>query len=189
MTPHLKDILSLVNEKQQFAEAKHAGLVALNGVVLGIISQIIFNKDLYGALHYSQILLLVSSCLFFISIALSLWSFFPITKNDEKKLNESEIIKGKVTSNCIFFEDIQKFSSSEYLALLLLKLTPPASNPALSGWTGLDEDYANQIVVNSRITSRKFFLFKKSVLFFMIGFVNSIAGLILVYLHRFLYNI
>ncbi|MGK9368499.1 Pycsar system effector family protein [Melioribacter sp. Ez-97] len=152
MKQEIKDIFQNVNEWLKFAEAKHAGIIALNsGIILGILS---IYKDYKTFVDWYFIL--ATFILIGISIIISLISFFPVTQNS---INKSEKVDNL---NVFFFGTLSKLHESE-LKEELLKITPNYT------FDKFDDDLINQIIVNSKITSNKYKLFKFSVLMTAIG--------------------
>ncbi|MGH2618175.1 MAG: hypothetical protein ACRDJC_23350, partial [Thermomicrobiales bacterium] len=70
----LLTILEMVNEWLQFAEAKNAGLVALDALGLAAILTIVPAADVPRPVAGG---LLVASLLLLLSLGISLWSFIP----------------------------------------------------------------------------------------------------------------
>lgn len=85
------------------------------------------------------------------SCAVSLWSFFPITKEPpcEREVNYK--------NNLTFWGDIAACSSGEYLNKVLQQYF---SQDAKSAPSRLAQDMANAITSNSKIALRKYRLFK-----------------------------
>ena len=139
----LKYILSNINDLLKFGEAKHGGLLVLNSVlVIRIISS-------YSKLAHLTIkpILLIGIISFGISVSLSIVSQFPVTHNifyNKKDLN---------ATNIYFYGHLAHIDLDQFI--VAYKLTDENFNP-----TKFDTDLINQILVNSRITRRKFILFK-----------------------------
>ena len=143
MNNEIKYIFQNVNEWLKFAEAKHAGIIVLNSaIILGVLTT------------YSNVQVLeknstcISLFILGVSIFLSLASQFPVTSNI--MFGNS---KSKANPNIYFFGDLAKISESDFVNEF---------NKSFNGFTptSAEKDLINQILVNSKITSSKFFLFK-----------------------------
>jgi len=165
MKSEIKEIFQNVNEWLKFAEAKHAGIIALNsGLIFGILS---IYKDY--KIYVDWYFILATLIFIGISIILSLISFFPVTKNEVDKLTKLE------NPNVFFFGSLSKLREND-LKKELLNINPNYT------FDKFDNDLLNQIIVNANITSNKYRLFKYAVLMTTIGFglpiVNVIISLI-----------
>lgn len=127
----LEKIFSNVNSWLNFAEAKHAANIAL---VVACLDMII-SAGTINVLTCSICILLICSG------GCSLFSFYP-------KLNEG--------GNLLYFEKIKSYSKQDYLE--------EVKNTYLQNSTDDLDDYlsdlADEIVINSRITSRKYKFFQ-----------------------------
>lgn len=147
MKEDLKDIFQNVNEWLKFGEAKHAGLIVLNsGLVFGILS---VYSNFARHLHWSFIIL----ALLFLgaSIFFTLVSLFPRTY---KKTIPS--IKNK-TPNLYFNGSIACLSRDEFKSELL-KTHPDHV------FTPLEDSLIDQTILNSKIASAKYTLFKYAII-------------------------
>lgn len=142
MNENLKYVLSIVNDLQRFAEAKHAGLIVVNsGVIIGIITS-------YSSFHffekYSSI---ISIIILGLSILGSLLAQFP---NTSKILVSEEEIQNP---NLLYFEHLSKINSQKFVVEFSKSQTNFNPNE-------LELNLINQILVNAKITSSKFMIFK-----------------------------
>ena len=155
------------NEWLKFAEQKNATLLILNGGIVWGVARIIANFDCIptisvwaNTIGYFCIVLSVLVCIV---------SFLPVLqvrwfKPDEK--NEYD--------NCLFFEDIAKYTSVEYLKLLNNKL-----NLNINEFSKYEIDLSSQITTNSEIASDKYKRFKLAsilTIFAVVAFLFSIGG-------------
>jgi len=162
MKSDIKDIFQNINEWLKFAEAKHAGLIVLNsGIIFGVLS-IYKDYKTYVDWHFILATLIVIG----ISIFLSLISFFPVTKNNIDKSSRVD------NPNVFFFGTLSKLQESD-LKEELLKITPNYT------FDKFDDDLLNQIIVNAKITSNKYKLFKYSILMTAIGFGLPIVNVLI----------
>ncbi len=147
MKEDLKDIFENVNEWLKFGEAKHAGLIVLNsGLVFGILS---VYSNFTKHLHWSFIIL---SLLFLgASIFFTLVSLFPRTY---KKTFPA--VKNK-TPNLYFNGSIACLTRDEFKTELL-KTHPDHV------FTPLEDNLIDQTILNSRIASAKYLLFKYAII-------------------------
>jgi hypothetical protein len=162
MKEDLKDIFQNVNEWLKFAEAKHAGLIVLNsGLVFGILT-------VYSAfaqhLHWSLIIL---SLLFLgTSIFLTLISLYPRTY---KNIISTKKIKNP---NLYFNGSIAQLNIEDFKTEICK--THPEHN-----FTALEDNLICQIIINSKIASTKYLLFRYAVICTTIGVSLPILRIIL----------
>lgn len=151
MYDKLKDIFTNVNEWLKFAEAKHAGLIVLNsGIIFGILSLPV-NLPVFVLLF--SILLVVAS------LYTSFASMFPLhLKAIEDKKDFDQI-------NVYFSGDLARLGKDD-LKTILLKQTK-----SHHVFDGMEEDLIQQIIANSRVAARKYFLFKVALILLMTGLV------------------
>jgi hypothetical protein len=142
MKNELKYILGIINDLQRFAEAKHAGLIVLNSaIIIGVLSS-------FSNIHiYEKYSVIISLSLLGISIFGSLIAQFPVTSNVH---NTSQSINGP---NLYYFEHLSKISINEFINEFII------SYPSFIA-DNSDQNIINQILVNAKITSTKFFVFK-----------------------------
>lgn len=151
MKEDLKDIFDNVNEWLKFAEAKHAGLIVLNsGLVFGILS---VYSSFSSHIHWSFIIL--SLLCLGVSIFITLLSLYP------KTIKEIPHSVAK-NPNLYFNGDVAKLTQKSFKDELL-KTYPNHSFTALEG------DLINQTIINAKVASRKYFLFKYAVICTTVG--------------------
>jgi len=152
MTDALKDIFDNVNNLLKFAEAKNATLIAGNGLVIfGVIRLI---KDL----HINEYLLCYiyfSLFMMTLSFTIALISFIPNVKLPAYIFNNNE----KKANNLLFFGSIMEYNEDNYLKDL--KDALGLGNDDYKNQK-INQMYANQIIINSKITMKKFKLFNIS---------------------------
>ncbi len=162
MKEDIKDIFQNINEWLKFAEAKHAGLIVLNsGIIFGILS---VYKDYKTIIDWHIILLII--IFIGISIILSLISLFPITNNDTKNKNKN------VPINLYFFGSLSKLNETDFKNELL-------KTNANYKFDKFEKDIINQIIINSRIATRKYKLFIFAIWATTIGFILPIVNIII----------
>jgi hypothetical protein len=141
--PEIKYIFSNINEWLKFAEAKHGALIIFNsGLVIGILSSYNNIQD-----YIFKPTILIGIICFGISVALSIFSQFPVTQNffyNKKDINNP---------NLYFFGHLSHFDDVTFINELKKVDTNFVANK-------LDSDLINQILVNARITQAKFTFFK-----------------------------
>ena len=174
LTERLTFIFENTNNWLKFAEAKNGALIILNsGLIFGLFG-ILPNT----VLDCPPLILLYSSsfvlfCSF--SLILNLFSFIPsINTND---INPSKINKNLIT-NVIFWGDLSKINSEE----LFKRLIDPKNVSIVVDQ--YQKDLSSQIIVNSAITHKKYFLFEYSVWLTIFGIVTPILGIIFLLLYR-----
>lgn len=164
----LEKRLKHVNDWLQFAEKKNATLIALDlGVIWGI-SRLLDLTKIGGATNL--LLLSIGGLLVMVSIFVCLFSFLPI-------LQKSDVVgklKKSSDDNSLFFGDIAKYDSNEYLQLLLLRYG--MENYKVSH---AHKDYSEQIVTNSKIAKHKLDVFRVSAWFTFFGFLTLILFVVI----------
>ncbi len=165
----LEDIYERAIDWVKYAEAKNAALIALNGALIVGIS---FLKSSEGKalssafIHLEPILLLI----LLLGCLSSLISFIPI-------LSRLKIRKQDLPNpNLFYFGDIARISIDKFLTVAVSKYEWKIENKQQF------KDLSTQIIINSEIAIRKFFLFKVAayldLLFFLILFFFCSAKII-----------
>lgn len=169
MNDNLKYTFSNINDWLKFAEAKNAGLLALN--VATIIGVLQCNKELFGAYLTMRVILIVAFC---ISSSICVYSLSPIVNKTQlfKKLTQQEFDAKKQNMNHLFFGNIASLNSLQFQELYTLKSSITLSD--------LDKDLIDQIVQNSEITLQKFKVFNLAAYITFIGFVVSMVTVVLI---------
>lgn len=165
MEETLKDIFLNVNDWLKFLESKNAVLVALNGAaILGVLE---FIKDIES----SSYLLTLYLCSFVICVGIglviSLFSFLPQTKIPYVWRND--IIRD--SDNLLFWGDIKKYDAITYLRNLYKNCGQDDNK-----YSRLELNYANQIIINAKIISRKSSCFKSALWFTLAGVLTPLVG-------------
>jgi len=151
----LKDIFANVNTWVHFAEAKNGAIIGINGLFLfKAIDYMIamINGDMIG----SVFLVAFISIMFIVALVISILSFFSNTKVFEDEENADE---GNTQDRIlIFYGDIGKYKSSKNYLKDIHKqyLGSTIDGDSLNK---IEVDYAKEILINSRIASRKYKLF------------------------------
>jgi len=156
----LEKRLQHVNYWLEFAEKKIAVLIVLNGGAIWGISRLIDISELKN-LSVSH-LLWGGVVLILISIFCCCASLLPALKKVSYSADQSPSDE----DNSLFFGDIAKYDTHEYLALLLRRYSFDSSE-----LKQLHREYAGQIITNARIAKRKYQMFAMSSWFAVIGFL------------------
>ncbi len=142
----LKDIFDNINDFLKFAEAKHAALIALNSaIIFGFLK---VYADYKGHSDLKTLIFTVLLCIG-TSLLFSFLSFFPKTKNLIKPISNKTQQR-----NIFFYEHLAELTLEEFIEEC------NSLKDSRTGITRIERDLMNQILVNSRITSNKYFLFK-----------------------------
>ncbi|MBL7911170.1 MAG: hypothetical protein JNJ41_08970 [Bacteroidia bacterium] len=162
MKEDLKDIFQNVNEWLKFAEAKHAGLIVLNsGLVFGILTVYsAFAKHLHWSLIILSLLFLGGS------VFMTLISLYP---RSYKKVISSKKIKDP---NLYFNGSIAQLSIEDFKTEICK--THPGHN-----FTALEDNLITQIIINSKVASTKYLLFRYAVIGTTVGVSLPILRIIL----------
>lgn len=166
-TQHLlRDILGFVDGHVKFAETKNAAILAFAAGSLFAIAQVSAeNKNpITPYLCYYMINLVI---FFGLAILASLWSFFPQI-SIPSRVNKHPWTKGH---NLLFFDDVRHYDCIEYI-----KDLHAASGINRFGHpiTDLELMYAEEIIINAKIASRKFYWFKVAVWCILFGVLTPI---------------
>ncbi len=150
METELKDVFDNVNSWLTFAETKNAGLAAFNGVVVSaLIGVLDGTRPCSIAVHTA--FLLLGILLFGLGLVASLWAFWPQQKVPQSLRNPDK----RSGMHVVFYGDIAAYSTPDrYLEAFT------SSQKQDKGPSGLQRDYAEQIIVNSRIAIRKYRCFR-----------------------------
>lgn len=169
MQDRLQYTLGLVNEWLRFAETKNAALLAIDaGAVLALIKVAQgtgtgWNTSV-GIWIFTMILLLLCSC------ALAVISFLPdvVPKWKSPKRCPRE------DANLLFYGDLAYYDKLSLLeAIAKQECSSVPSNSAVL------ENYAEQIITNSRIALRKYKFFRWAMWFAVAGVVTPIIAAVL----------
>lgn len=157
----LKTIFETVNNWLNFAELKHGGCIVYNLAVLAYIQGLIENCK-NGFINIGVVFLLL------VGLLISLLSYCPvlyqnkifdtILKYSVCKQRRQDKLNNKESLNLIFYSDIALFSTQEYIETVYSKYFSGQCNYSIV------KDYAEEIVINAKITTIKYFLVKLSLL-------------------------
>lgn len=168
----LLTILGMVNEWLQFAEAKNAGLVALDALGLAAILTILPSTAMPDVVAGG---LMAASVLLLVSLGICLWSFLP--RGDTGKLVPVSRRLPRDSDNFYFYGDVCGYQPDQLAAAIAhrydkLRHYDPADHPS-------HVDLASQIVVNSRITVAKNELFRRATMLALLALVMVSGGVAL----------
>ena len=147
----LQDIFKNTFEQLKYAELK-------NGILLTLQIGIFYFISTNIIVEYKNYFL----CVLLTNIAITLFSFFP-NLNNYTFFNSKE---NDTIKNLFFFESIKHYNEKEYLALVLETVSDKDNKN-----NKLYLNITNQIITLSKITSKKYLLYKVSFwMFFIFGF-------------------
>ncbi len=164
----LRFICASIDANLRYAEGKHAAFVAFNGVATFGAFGIARNLTLDGGGQSVRALLSVAICLLVCAIITGIYSFVPII------IRKVEIGGDLASDNALFFEHVKAHSPESYERLLCEKyqVLPESITP-------LDRCVISQIIVNARLASRKFALFKRVAFFDLAAVAFVLSGAVL----------
>jgi Family of unknown function (DUF5706) len=140
---NLRATLSMVNEWLRYAEAKNAVLIGAHGALIFGLTQLEIQGESWASVRNASAGLMAASLLI-AAVSLTPWlarpGLFPTRA-------------GSSEDNLIFFGDAAHHDADTYLNYL------SAAQPGLANGDKVAHWLAEQIVINSRIASRKFRLF------------------------------
>jgi len=163
----ISDILNQVYDQQRIAETKHAGLLALNAVLLAGIWQMGFKMSITSP--YTDVIIFANIALI-ISIGISLVSFKPNLKATPVTGNMSNTQPSPIMS---YLAASRYCNGKEYLETLSRKLMTERDGE------DYDNELASQIVHNSKIALNKFTKFRYAIYLNLLGIVLVIVSLII----------
>lgn len=167
----LGDLLNRVDGWLRYAEAKNGVLLTLSSAAVGVALRIGFDGcfGMAAVSYWAGILLCLAAMAYLIS------SFVPRLDSLFQSLSRPFKVNQSPPSNpnLIFFGDISSIPISEFAAGLSNRLGIPTSQ-----LSNLENDFIQQIHINSIIASRKFQFFGPSVVLFSVGLVLIILGLV-----------
>lgn len=174
MKDDVKDIFSNVNEWLKFAEAKNAALIAFHlGSIFGaatIITQTECDTIPQPIVYYLYSFIILSA----IGLFFAMFSFWPQTRIEAALSKKIEDIFYSGTpaadGNLLFYGYINNCGKNKYLTELC-----GCYSKQPGSCTKLELDYVEQIVVNSRITVRKYFYFKIALLITIVAVLSPIS--------------
>ena len=166
----LLTILEMVNEWLQFAEAKNAGLVALDGLGLAAILTLLPASNVPDPVEVG---LMAASLLLLVSLGLSLWSFLP--RHDTGKLVSRPGYRPRDTDNLYFYGDLSHYRPDQLAAEIARRYERMVDYDPARHRSHVD--LAGQIVANSRITVAKTGAFRLATLFAVLALAAAAVGL------------
>ncbi|SHK18735.1 Pycsar system effector family protein [Desulforamulus aeronauticus] len=170
VTEKLDKVFTNINYWLVFAEAKNASLLALNGAGIYGLVGLLKNSDYNGG-HYLTLYLWMVVVFLSVGLVIPLLSFSPVVNifNSKKKL----LSQNKENLNLLFFGDLVKYDCSKEYVVDFYKhyfdvkiLENEVSKIHL--------DYADEILINSRIAVKKYALFKYALLMDLSAFLSPV---------------
>lgn len=152
MEERLGHILSIVNEWLKFAEAKNAALLAANTAIIFAVLRVLDSKTICR--QWLSAYLLLGLLLLAAAAFIALVSFIPQVRIPWLALRRQPSSR----DNLLFYGDIAYYDPTNYLQALGARTTPAAN-----AFSSFEQDYAVQIVTNSRIALRKYVLFSAAI--------------------------
>lgn len=176
MEDRLKYILTTVNEWLRFAETKNGALFAANGViavgianVLAIAPQINVYIRLYLLALIVFLMFSAACCILSFVPQIKIPWFVPTSKN------------AGAFDSLVFYGDIAKYECEDYLKALHKRYGNGEIEPPI---TSIERDYAQQIIINSRIAMWKYQWFRVAVWFTLSVIVTPIPSLMFILKRR-----
>jgi hypothetical protein len=145
-----------INRWLEFAEKK-------NTYIFSFFSLMIIFTPFIGKLTEINCLIKISISIFYflyvLTVGFTSFSFFPITSISKKIIENGKDKKIRNNDNLIFWGDIYKYSSQEYISALKNKFGIDLKESELL------KSLIEQIIINSNITRNKMEYFKRCILF------------------------
>ncbi len=167
----LRFIFNNINDWLKFAEAKNGSILAFNGAA--IFALLSFTKKSPSIISPLLIYLLLVT--FVVCILLNLITFIPILNAFFSKKNKKKQPLNFNKMNLLFYGDIAKLSSKDYLNRFYLTYYSDTKNNN----SNFEKDLSNQIVNNSIITFTKMKFFKISVVVEFIGIFTFVISMLI----------
>ena len=164
MNPALQWVLAQVNEWLKFGEAKNGVLLVANVALLVGLWQSASLPAIFGV--YSELYFAVLQCLLAIGAVAAAFSFVPATEIPRLKPRG----RPESTDSLVFFGHLAKYTGQHLLTAYERKgLLQSPRQP-------LDDQLADQIVLNSRIAGWKFLCFKWAFWLTLAGIITPVAA-------------
>ena len=166
----LGEQLKRVNDWLSFAEAKNAGLLAINVALLTIMASLKYDYSDSNLFYVTVVSKIIGYIAAVISTGIALFSIFPRESPSPKKNDTNREL------NLIYFGDIACVADKRaYLALIKERYFSGNSESEASEAEELLLDLAHEIIINSRIAELKCGLFKAAIIFAAISFACFIC--------------
>jgi hypothetical protein len=163
----LLTMLEMVNEWLQFAEAKNAGLVALDGLalaaILTILPEVVVPEAMTAGLVAASLLLLVS-------LGISLWSFPPAGRP-------------RATDNLYYFGDVCGYRPEQLATEIARRYDRIRDYDAAQNLSHVD--IASQVIANSCITVAKNRSFKVATWIALLALMTAAVGVVVALVDAF----
>ena len=164
----LRFICSEVTALLRYAEGKHGVFLAFNGVSLfhciGLLRLISPGDGIFQA----KSMLFVTMGLLMCAMATSMYSFLPQILDH----NENTAPEGK--NDLLFFEHIKEHTVESYIQTLCRDYGVSACNV-----TAFERSLISQTIINARLASRKFRLFKNAAYLDLVAAIVGLGGFVL----------
>ena len=165
MQQDLRFICGNVDASLRYAEGKHISFVAFNGLALFGGFGILRNLSVETTGGYVYVMMIMIMLVISAALIASIYSFIPIIVKDLDNGDPA------ACTNVLFFEHIKRHSVDSYAKLLCEGYL--ADEKEISP---LDRCIMAQIIVNARLASRKFALFKWVAFFDLAAVILGLAG-------------
>jgi prepilin-type processing-associated H-X9-DG protein len=165
----MTNVLAFVDGHVKFAETKNAALLAADAaIVIALVQLLNGDSQLAGPLRIYLFLVAIAGTL---SAIVALLSLLPTMKIPWIRRAKRRDEKG----NLLFYGDIQGYDRRSYCEALAA-----ACNYPQTSFSDFELSYAEQIITNGRIASRKFTYFKIAIWMLLVGVLTPIvAGVLL----------
>ena len=155
----LEFIFSNVNRWVEHAEKKNVFVFSTFSLI-SFLSGIVTNQS--SIFTWIKIGSVITIVIYLIPLFFTLRSLFPMTRFSKLVLEKGKDKKSQTDDNLLFFGDIIKYSTDEYLQTISKKYSLKLKKG------GIHNDLIKQIIINSHIANRKYQYFKiSSVLLFI----------------------
>ena len=173
MREDLRFICATIDANLRHAESKHTAFIAFNGVAIFGGFGILRNLSAESGGSGLQIALIATMIVLICAIITSMYSFLPVMVRD------TETGKGGTGGNILFFEHVKCHTVDSYARLLCETYQANAADIS-----PLDRCIISQIIVNARLASRKFAIFKAVAYCDMVAVVLGLGGFLLLTITR-----
>lgn len=172
METRLQFIFSNVNEWLKFAENKNAALLAANSAVLFALIRVVSSQTFAPLLQFYTFIVIL---LLLFSAGCCLISFIPSTRFVTPSPDQAP----KPEDNLLFYGDISHYETRSYLhALYDQEGQKPEKFPQV------EEDYAEQIITNSRIALWKYNWFAVALWLALTAILTPIVSITFFFLRK-----
>lgn len=175
----IKDVYILSTRALKRSEMLNFGLFAFSLIFCSINIYLVRGSSM--AINSKFIAVWILLTMFFGAFIfgfLLLWTNKVSLWKDKRLLEDDKRTSEKKDRSLIFYKDVASYkTSAEYLKYFYADTTAGHADPTVDK---LMRDFAKEILITSRVTKRKMFVYKSHVILFSIGFIAYLLNYLLI---------